>query len=59
MCISCGCGEPNERHHESDITYEDLQRAAADSGIDPEQAADNIHAAARQLRDTAVGRTSQ
>ena len=59
MCMSCGCGEPNERHHESDITYEDLQRAAADSNIDPEQAADNIHAAARQLRDAAVAGVSQ
>jgi hypothetical protein len=51
MCISCGCGEPNERHKEGDITYQDLQRAAANHDLDPEQAADNIHAAAKQERE--------
>lgn len=53
MCISCGCGEPNERHHEGDITYSDLEQAAGNAGIDPETAADNIHSAARERRDTA------
>lgn len=51
MCMSCGCGDANERHHEGDITYEDLAKAASDAGIDPEAAADNIHAAAKQARD--------
>jgi len=53
MCISCGCGNPNERHHEGDITYGDLEKAAANSGIEPETAADNIHSAARDRRGTA------
>lgn len=51
MCLSCGCGEPNERHKDGDITYDDLKRAAANSNIDPEQAADNIHDGAKKLRD--------
>ena len=59
MCISCGCGDVSERHHEGDITYEDLQKAAANAGIDPEKAADDIHAAARQLREEAASRSSR
>ncbi|MBJ7609879.1 MAG: hypothetical protein JF887_10700 [Candidatus Dormibacteraeota bacterium] len=51
MCMNCGCGEPDERHKDGDITYADLQRAASNSDIDPEKAADNIHAAARKIRD--------
>jgi hypothetical protein len=51
MCMSCGCGDPNERHHAGDITSDDLAKAASDAGIDPETAADNIHAAAKQARD--------
>jgi hypothetical protein len=54
MCISCGCGDRNERHHEGDITYTDLEKAATNAAIDPEKAADNIHAAAREMRDGAV-----
>lgn len=51
MCTSCGCGEANVRHHDGDITYEDLVKAASDAGIDPETAADNIHTSAKQARD--------
>ena len=51
MCISCGCGDANERHHAGDITYADLEKAAFNAGIDPEEAADNIRAAARKARD--------
>jgi hypothetical protein len=54
MCISCGCGDPNERHNDGDITYGDLEKAASNAGIDPEKAADNVHAAARQSRDGAA-----
>ena len=51
MCISCGCGDAEVRHHEGDITYSDLTKAAANAGVEPEKAADNIHAAAREARD--------
>jgi len=52
MCMSCGCGEPNEDHGNPDhITLDDLRRAAKAANIDPEQAADNIHDAARTLKE--------
>ena len=56
MCLSCGCGQPNERHgNDASITADDLQRAAEAAGIEMEQAADNIHDGARQLRDAGLG----
>jgi hypothetical protein len=52
MCLSCGCGEPNEKHGNPDhITLDDLRRAAKAADIEPEQAADNIHDAAKKLKD--------
>ena len=42
MCMNCGCGEPEKRHHPTDITREDLQRAADGSGISLERAALNL-----------------
>ncbi len=52
MCMSCGCGKPNEDHGNPDnITLEDLKRAARAANIQPEQAADNIHDAAKDLKD--------
>ena len=50
MCMSCGCGKPNERHKPGDIILEDLERAAQNANIDVEQAADNIHDSAREVR---------
>ena len=50
MCMSCGCGKANERHKDGDITLDELRRAAQNSNIDVEKAADNIHDAARQVR---------
>jgi hypothetical protein len=43
MCLSCGCGEPNERHGDDrHITLDDLSKAAQASEITPQQAAQNI-----------------
>lgn len=50
MCLNCGCGKPNDRHKEGDIVLDDLKRAAENHGLEVEQAADNIHDAARQLK---------
>ena len=45
MCLSCGCGEPNEAHGNNDnITLDDLKKAADAESISVEQAADNIKA---------------
>jgi hypothetical protein len=52
MCMTCGCGEPMNRHGEdANITYDQLQAAANAAGIDPEKAADNIHDLAKKVRD--------
>lgn len=56
MCMSCGCGKTNERHKPGDITLDDLKQAAQNANIDIEQAADNIHAAAKQERDAGMRR---
>ena len=55
MCISCGCGKPNERHKPGDITMQDLEKAAKNHDLDVEQTADNIHNAARE----ATGRSAR
>ena len=51
MCMSCGCGKHNERHKPGDITLEDLKTAAQNHGMEVEQTADNIHYAAKQLKE--------
>lgn len=51
MCMSCGCGEPNETHGNPDnITLDDLKRAAKAAQIEPEEAADNIHELASKMK---------
>ena len=42
MCMNCGCGEPEKRHQPTDITTEDLQRAADGSGISLDEATANV-----------------
>ena len=42
MCMNCGCGEPDKRHQPTDITRDDLQRAADGSGMTLERAASNV-----------------
>ena len=42
MCMTCGCGEPAKRHHPTDITTEDLQRAADGAGVSFGEAARNL-----------------
>ena len=50
MCMNCGCGEVNERHKPTDITIDDLKAAAKGHEMEVEEAADNIHSAARQQK---------
>ena len=42
MCMNCGCGEDDKRHHPTDITREDLQRAADGSGMTLRDTAENV-----------------
>jgi hypothetical protein len=52
MCMSCGCGEVNNDHdNPANITLNQMQKAAGAAKINIEQAANNIHHAARQYRD--------
>jgi hypothetical protein len=55
MCMTCGCGKPNDQHgDEANITYDQLQSAAEAANIDPETAADNLHDLAKKIRDNSV-----
>ena len=52
MCMNCGCGRPMDKMgNDANITYDQLQAAAEANDMDPETAADNIHALAKQIRD--------
>jgi hypothetical protein len=42
MCLNCGCGEYDERHKPSDITMEDLAKAAEGQGMDLKQTVANM-----------------
>jgi hypothetical protein len=56
MCMNCGCGLPDDRHKPGDITLSDLKVAAKNHDMEPEQAADNIHQLASELKQ--AGRIS-
>ena len=48
MCLSCGCGEPDDNHGDPrHITTEMLEEAAAAAEITVEEAANNITEALR------------
>lgn len=50
MCMSCGCGSPNDTHGDSrNITQDDLNNAAQAANIDPQQAAQNILDCSQQM----------
>lgn len=42
MCLNCGCGEPDTRHQPTDITREDVERAAQGGGLTVDQAISNL-----------------
>ena len=55
MCMNCGCGEPDTRHHPTDITREDLQRAADGGGMSLERAASNVEDSLATITGRASG----
>jgi hypothetical protein len=55
MCLNCGCGEPDKRHHPTDITREDLQRAADGAGMTLRQAAENVASSSQEVAGSAGG----
>ena len=50
MCLNCGCGEFEKKHKATDITLSDLKAAAGGHDMEVEEAADNIHNGARELK---------
>lgn len=56
MCLNCACGLHETKHKPTDITLSDLRAAAKGHDMEVEEAADNIHNAARDLRE--AGRVS-
>jgi hypothetical protein len=43
MCLTCGCGEPNDDHGDSrHITYDDLKEAANAAEISLDEAVKNF-----------------
>ena len=55
MCMNCGCGEPEKRHQPTDITREDLQRAADGTGMTLREAAENVQRASAAAQGCAAG----
>jgi hypothetical protein len=53
MCMNCGCGEPEKRHQPTDITKDDLQKAADGSGISMEEATRNLRASLDKVEQPA------
>jgi hypothetical protein len=50
MCVSCGCGEPNDDHGDPrHITYDQLKEAAKAGMVTPKEAAVNILTTAENL----------
>ena len=58
MCMNCGCGEPEKRHQPTDITKDDLQKAADGGGISIEEATRNVRASLDKVEQTASPATS-
>ena len=55
MCMTCGCGKPNDDHGDAaNIVYDQLEAAARAADIDAETAADNLHDLAKQIRDSGM-----
>jgi hypothetical protein len=42
MCLNCGCGEYDKRHKPSDITMEDIGKAAGGQGMDMKETMANM-----------------
>ena len=57
--MNCGCGEADKRHHPTDITREDLQRAADGSGTTLRDVAQNVQRSAAELVDRGATPESQ
>ena len=55
MCMNCGCGEPNKRHQDSDITKETLERAAKGGGKSLEEVTANLRTSLDKMGSSTQG----
>lgn len=53
MCMNCGCGEPEKRHQPTDITKDDLQKAADGSGVSLDEVTSNLRSSLDQMSGSA------
>ncbi len=53
MCLNCGCGEPEARHKETDITADDVRSAAAGTSLD--QTVQNMRTSLDRMAQSQVG----
>ena len=58
MCMNCGCGEPEKRHQPTDITKDDLQKAADGGGISIEEVTRNVRASLDKVEQGASATTT-
>ena len=57
MCLNCGCGEPETRHEETDITADDVRKASAAKPLD--QTVQNVRAGLDKMGQSLGGSVSQ
>ena len=57
--MNCGCGEAEKRHQPTDITKEDVQRAAEGSGISLEEATANLRTSLDKIEASAPAPTQR
>jgi hypothetical protein len=55
MCLNCGCGEPETRHKDTDITLDDVRKASAGAPLD--QTVQNMRTSLDQMGLSEGGQT--
>ena len=53
MCLNCGCGEPETRHNDTDITSDDVRKASAGAPLD--QTVQNMRTSLDQMAQSKGG----
>ena len=58
MCLTCGCGSPNDDHGNPDhITHDDVKKAAEAAGIKPKKAVKNLRKGMKIVEAAAAVKT--
>lgn len=56
MCLNCGCGEPETRHKDTDITLDDVRKASAGAPLD--ETVQNMRTSLEKVGQSEGGRMS-